>query len=76
MHRYRIYLLDSHNLIANAYDFEGADDLSALDKANQIRESQAAEIWDRTRVVARIDRDGEAGQAPSWPSAANANYRL
>jgi hypothetical protein len=63
MHHYRIYLIDDGNRCARALDFEGPDDLSALDKANLFRQSQAAEIWESTRLVARITCAGEAGQA-------------
>ena len=65
MHHYRIYLIDDHNHFARALDFEGPDDLSALDTANLLRQSQAAEIWQSTRLVARITCAGEAGQAPA-----------
>ena len=55
--------LDIGALGPRALDFEGPDDLSALDKANLFRQSQAAEIWESTRLVARITCAGEAGQA-------------
>ena len=62
MHQYRIYLIDNDDHFASEVEFEGPDDLSALDKANLLRQSQAAEIWEFTRLVARITSQGEAGQ--------------
>lgn len=62
MSHYRIYLIDGGNHFARAHDFEGPDDLSALDEANLLRQSQAAEIWESSRLVARITSQGEAGQ--------------
>ena len=67
MHHYRIYLIDKTNHFAQALDFEGPDDLSALDKANLMRQCQPAEIWESTRLVARITSTGEAGQASNAP---------
>ena len=63
MHRYKIYVIDARNHITNAHDFEGIDDLSAFDKANKLRHADAAEVWQSTRLVARIQKGGEAGVA-------------
>lgn len=65
MRRYRIYLIDTDNHIASALDYEGPDDLAALDNANRLRQSRAAEIWQSTRLVARITPQGEAAQPSS-----------
>ena len=63
MHQYRIYLIDGQNRVQRRHEFEGPDDLSAFAKANQLRNSQAAEIWESTRLVARITSEGEADYA-------------
>lgn len=60
---YRIYVFDARNDIRNAYDFVGPDDLSALDKANLLRRSNPAEVWQATRLVARITKNGDAPEA-------------
>jgi hypothetical protein len=63
MRQYKIYVIDVRNHITNAHDFEGIDDLSAFDKANNLRQADAAEVWQSTRLVARIQKGGEAAAA-------------
>lgn len=65
MHEYKIYLLDGHNHILSARGFEGPDDLSALDKASTFTHADVVEIWQRTRLVARIAKGGEASVSSS-----------
>jgi hypothetical protein len=65
MPEYRIYLLHPDGKIAEAIEFVGQDDLAARHKANALREARAAEIWARTRLVARIAPDAQTGRAAS-----------
>lgn len=55
---YRIYILDNHNRIVESRDFEGRDDLSALDKAASLGCTTPMEIWQMDRLVAQIGPDG------------------
>jgi len=57
---YKIYVVDGQNHISFAYDFEGPDDLSALDKAGTFTNTHIVEVWQQTRIVARIAKGGEA----------------
>ena len=60
MMHYKIYVVDGRNHISLAHDFEGPDDQSALEKAHTFSYADAVEIWQRTRLVARIARGDEA----------------
>lgn len=60
---YRIYFLDTLGRINLSYDFRGPDDLSALDEAKKYADKCPLEVWQRARLVARIDRDGNAAAA-------------
>jgi hypothetical protein len=60
MRQYKIYIVNDKNHISLAHDFEGPDDLSALDKANTFTEAHIVEVWQQTRLVARIAKGGEA----------------
>ena len=61
--QYKIYIVDGKNRISFAYDFEGPDDLSALDKAYTFTHAHAVEVWQQTRLVARVAKGGEAAAA-------------
>jgi len=60
MHFYKIHILDQRGSITLAYDFEGPDDLSALDESKKHSDRNSVEIWQKSRLVARIDQGGEA----------------
>lgn len=57
--KYSIYILDNHNQITDRHDFDGRDDLSALDKAASLECPTPIEIWQKDRLVAQIGADGE-----------------
>lgn len=63
---YRIYVLDYRFQILESHDFEGRDDISALDKGNSFSRAHPVEIWQRDRLVARIGMDGEGAPARSF----------
>lgn len=63
---YRIYILDQRFQILESHDFEGDDDLSALDKGNSFSRANPVEIWQQDRLVARIGMDGEGAPARSF----------
>lgn len=57
--KYLIHILDNQNRIIESLDFEGRDDLSALDKAASLECATPIEIWQMDRLVAQIGTDGE-----------------
>jgi hypothetical protein len=63
MRQYKIYIVDDQNHISLAHDFEGPDDLSALDKANTFSDAHVVEVWQQARLVARVAKGGEAATA-------------
>lgn len=60
MKHYRIYSLDTGGRIAAAQDIEFTDDSDALDWAQKARHREDMEIWQGSRLVAKI----RAGNAP------------
>ena len=60
MQDYKIYILDQKGRIALAYDFEGADDQSAVEESKKHSDNSDIEIWQRSRLVARISQGGKA----------------
>jgi hypothetical protein len=63
MPHYRIYLINDANSISEAHDFEGPDDNSALDKADRLRGTRIAEVWQLNRMIARLLKNVGAAQA-------------
>lgn len=60
MSDYRIYVLDPMGRIRLGYDFQGRDDLSALDESKKYSRKGGIEIWQHSRLVARIGQGAEA----------------
>jgi hypothetical protein len=53
---YRLYTLDASNHINNAHDIICDSDADALVEAGRLlKPSQRAEVWQRTRLVAKIE---------------------
>ena len=63
MPEYRIYLLDHDGKIARSFELEVGDDPSALEHADAIRRADTVEIWEHTRLVARLGTPGAKGSA-------------
>ncbi len=59
---YRIYLRDSENRLTAGVDVDFASDDEAREHAAQMLDMQAAhrcaEIWDRTRLVCAVHKEG------------------
>jgi len=77
MAHYRLYCLDGAEKITAAEWIEAADDGEAVRIARGMKKSVMCEVWDRSRLVARVSAftspDGAtgsaaAGPAPSQPS--------
>jgi len=58
--QYRIYVLDFRFQIMEAHDFTARDDITALDRGMFLSASNPVEIWEKSRLVARIGMAGEA----------------
>jgi hypothetical protein len=59
---YRIYLRDAENVLAEGHDAELASDEDARELAARILNERTAypcaEVWDRTRLVCTVRREG------------------
>jgi hypothetical protein len=53
---YRLYCLDGANKVASAEWIDADDDKAALEAAKEIVDGQECEIWQGTRLVARLPR--------------------
>ena len=52
---YRLYRLDGAGKITSAEWIEAADDEQAASQARELRGKDTCEVWDRNRLVARIE---------------------
>jgi hypothetical protein len=57
---YRIYCIGNDNKIISGHDFDVKDDIAAFDKAKELCGESEVEVWQGTRFVARLARDGTA----------------
>ena len=57
---YRLYVLDYRFQILEGHDFTARDDISALDRGVFLSATNPVEIWEKSRLVARIGMGGEA----------------
>lgn len=55
VHSYRLYLLDAEGNIATAEWLDADDDVSAVEQARERKLKVVAEVWNRSRLVARIE---------------------
>jgi hypothetical protein len=67
---YRIYVLDQRFHIMEGHDFEGRDDVSALEKGLALGARNPVEVWQRDRLIASIGLDGDAVPGPQFDSRA------
>ncbi len=54
MHRYRICSLDVQGQIFDAFELACRDDLDALAEGERLSDKSAVEVWDGSRLVARV----------------------
>jgi hypothetical protein len=57
---YRLYCLDGAGKITTAEWLDAADDSDAVRQAAERKLGMAAEVWDRSRFVGRIEPNREA----------------
>ena len=55
MRSYRLYRLDGAGRIMTAEWMEAADDDGAAEQAHDRRGGEAYELWDRQRLIARVN---------------------
>lgn len=60
MANYRLYRLDGAGKISSAEWIEAADDEDAERQARDGNSDGMVELWDRNRLVARIDLNGQS----------------
>ena len=58
MKSYRIYCLNSGGQIARALDVQCQDDLAALAEGEKSCTENDVEVWEGTRLVARVKKGG------------------
>jgi len=61
---YKLYCVGEDGHILKRHDFDGANDLAALNEARKICGPHEIEVWERGRFVARIKADGTTGEMP------------
>jgi hypothetical protein len=59
---YRIYILDQRCHLMEDHDFEGRDDVSALEKGIALGARNSVEVWQRDRLIVFIGLDGDAAR--------------
>lgn len=57
MQHYRLYCFDGANKISGVHEIEAESDALALEEGKSIKRGLRCELWQRERLVARIDRD-------------------
>jgi hypothetical protein len=55
MSGYRLYCLDGVNKVASAEWIEADDDAAAIEEAKRMHPGYQCELWQGTRLVARLD---------------------
>jgi hypothetical protein len=58
---YRLYCLDGVGKVASAEWIEAEDDESALEAADRVHGGRACELWQNSRLVARLGGSGQSG---------------
>ncbi|HKU92767.1 MAG TPA: hypothetical protein VJP82_05415 [Sphingomicrobium sp.] len=53
---YRLYCLDGANKVASAEWIDADDDKAAIEVAKELMDGQECEIWQGTRLIARLPR--------------------
>lgn len=51
---YRLYLLDAHGRIAQRIDLDPEEELAALAEASRLAGDKSAELWNGTKLIARL----------------------
>ena len=54
---YRLYCFDGANKISGVHQIEAENDALALEEAKKIKPGMRCELWQRERLVERIERD-------------------
>jgi hypothetical protein len=57
---YRVYTLDEDGHIVRRSENHCPDDEAALERAKNLADGHAVELWERDRCIALIDKDGSS----------------
>ena len=57
---YRIYILNRRFQVLKAINLQAADDVSALERGIVLSKANIVEVWQESRLIARIALGGEA----------------
>ena len=60
MREYHFYLLDQHSQIKSTKIAQCADDLAALEFAQQLKAPADIEIWHGTHLITRLNAKGDS----------------
>ena len=55
MPEYRLYCINAHGSFTKAHEFNAANDEEALKLARDLKLSVICELWQRERMVAKLD---------------------
>jgi hypothetical protein len=61
---YHAYCIDDANRVVSRHDFVLRDDIAAFEEARELCGEHEVEVWQRTRLVARLAKDGLASRRP------------
>jgi hypothetical protein len=57
---YRLYCLDGVGKVTSADWIEATDDDTAIEAARELMDGHPCELWERSRLVIRLERKREA----------------
>ena len=57
---YRIYILNRRFQVLKGINLQAADDVSALEQGIALSKANIVEVWQESRLIARIGLGGEA----------------
>ena len=60
MSEYKLYCIGDDGHIQKRHDYMAADDLAALDRARELCHEYEIEIWQGSRCITRVAKDGTA----------------
>ncbi len=55
---YRIYCIEDDNTVISGKNFDAKDDIAAFAKSRELCGQNEIEVWQNTRFVARLSKDG------------------
>lgn len=65
---YRIYVLNRRFQVLKGINLQAADDVSALERGIALSKANIVEVWQESRLIARIGLGGEAIPDRAYPT--------